>query len=187
MLYNFRAAVGRRPLCANTVCCNSPHLNKIVKAEYINLKSVKLFPFQFQLLGVVFLLVGIVFIPNAPYLGLFLIIIGAFILTGYSGIQFDRSTKLYRTYNSFLFLKFGKWKEYGEIEKIFVNSVKVSQKIYTRITEGTTYRNVEYNAYLKLGDGTKEFLTSSKDKKTLFAKLARVGEFFHLEIIDNTG
>ena len=36
-----------------------------LKAYSINLESERLFPFHFQLLGVVFLLVGIVFIPNA--------------------------------------------------------------------------------------------------------------------------
>ena len=152
----------------------------------MNFKSEKLFPFQFQLLGAVFLFVGIVFTLGSPYLATLLIAIGAFILTGYRGIQFDRSTKIYRAYNSFLFLKFGKWKEYGEVEKIFINSSKVSQKIYTRINEGTTVRSVEYNAYLKVGDGTKEFLTNNRDKKTLFAKLDGLAEFFHLDIIDNT-
>ncbi len=157
-----------------------------MKSDTVNLKSERLFPFQFQLFGVILLFGEIASIPGLPYLSPFLIVIATCIFTGYRGIQFNRSTMLYRTYNSFIFLKFGKWKAYGEIEMIFVNSSKVSQKIYTRVTEGTTLRRIEYNAYLKMSDGTSEFLTFSKNKNALFAKLSRVAEFFHLEIIDNT-
>ena len=135
-----------------------------MNSDSINLKSEKLFPFQFQLFGVVLLIGGIASVPFYPYISPFLIIVALSIFTGYRGIQFNRATKLYRTYKSFLFLKFGKWKEYDAIEMIYVNSAMVSQKIYTRVTEGITLRNVEYNAYLQFGNGTKEFLTFSKDK-----------------------
>ena len=113
----------------------------------IDFKSDRLFPFHFQLLGVVFLLVGVVAIFDSPYLAAFLVPIAAIILTGYRGLEFNRSTKVYREYNPFLFfLKFGKPNKYADIEKIYVNSSNVSQKIYTMVTQGITARNVEYSA-----------------------------------------
>ena len=157
-----------------------------MNSDRINLKSEQLFPFQFQLIGVILLIGGIASIPVSPYPGPFMLIFALGIFTSYRGIQFDRSTKHYRAYNSILFLKFGRWQEYDAIEMIYVNSSTISQKVYTRLTEGITSRNVEYSAYLQFSNGAKEFLTSNKDKNKLFAKLAPMSEFAHLEIIDNT-
>jgi len=157
-----------------------------MNSDRINLKSEQLFPFQFQLIGVVLLIGGIASIPVSPYPGPFMLVFALGIFTSYRGIQFNRSTKLYRSYNSILFLKFGKWREYDAIEMIYINSSTVSQKIYTRVTEGTVSGNVEYNAYLQFRNGAKEFLATNKDKNKLFAKLAPMSEFSHLEIVDNT-
>jgi hypothetical protein len=157
-----------------------------MNSKIINLKSEILFPFQFQLFGIVLLIGGIVSIPIYPYISPFLLILAFLIFTGYQGIQFNPSAKLYRTYYSFLFLKFGKWQEYIEIKMIYINSVNVSQKIYTRITEGTTLKTVEYKAYILFNNGIKEFLTSSKHKNKLQAKLAPIAEFTGLKINDNT-
>ena len=129
---------------------------------------------------------GIITIPFYPLISPFLLALALLIFTGYRGIQFNRLTKLYRTYNSFFFLKFGKWKEYIAIEMIYINSANVSQKIYTRITEGPTLSYVEYKAYILFNDGKKEFLTSSKNKNKLFEKITPLAQFTNLEIIDNT-
>ena len=113
--------------------------------------------------------------------------IGIFILTAYRGIEFDGSSRVFREYNSFLlFMKFGKWEKYKDVEKIYVNSSNVSQKIYTMITHGMTAKNVEYSAYMKIHDSTKLFLASNRNKKMLFRKMAALADFFQLEIIDNT-
>ncbi len=82
-----------------------------MNSDSINLKSEKLFPFQFQIIGIALLIGGIGSIPVLPYISPFLIIAALSIFTGYRGIQFNGSAKLYRSYNSFLFLKFGKWRE----------------------------------------------------------------------------
>lgn len=69
---------------------------------------------------------------------------------------------------------------------IYVNSGKVSQLIYTRITAGSVVRNTEFNAYLLFENGKKEFLTASKNKTKLFRKLSGIAGFFKMDIIDNT-
>lgn len=69
----------------------------------IDFKIDRLFPFQFQLLGVIFSLFGCVAIFDSPFLSAFLIPIGSIILTGYQGIEFDRSTRVYREYNHSFF------------------------------------------------------------------------------------
>ena len=157
-----------------------------MKLELINFKSEQLFPFHFQLLGIAFLFIGMVLILYSPYFAPLFLVIGALILTGYRGIEFDRSKKVYKEYNSFLFMKFGNWIQYDSVEKIFINSSVVSQKIYTRVTEGTTFRNVVYNAYLKVGDEVKLYLMSKKDKNVLYEKLTKLSDFFQIEIVDNS-
>jgi hypothetical protein len=129
---------------------------------------------------------GIASIPIYLCISPFLIILAFFIFTGYQGIQFHQVNKFYRTYNSFLFLKFGKWEEYESIEMIYINSVNVNQKIYTRVTEGTTLKNVEYKAFLMFKNGTKEFLASSRDKNKILSKLKPLAEFTKVDITDNT-
>ena len=62
----------------------------------------------------------------------------------------------------------------------------MSQKIYTRANLGTTFHNVEYDAYLKFENGEKVFLSNKKDKKELLEKLKKLAVFFELEISDNT-
>jgi hypothetical protein len=154
--------------------------------DTIDLKSEKLFPWQFQFIGIIFLIVGIGLMIVSPYLAPILIVIGAFILTAYRGVEFNCSTKTYRNYNSFLFIKTGKFKPYDSVEKIYINESKVSQMIYTKITTGSTFRHIEYNAYLKFAHGIKIFLASKKDKKKLIDKLTGLAEFFQVEISDNT-
>ncbi len=69
---------------------------------------------------------------------------------------------------------------------IYINAMNVTQKVYTRVTEGTTMRYVEFNAYILFSDGTKEFLTHSKHKEKLIVKLSELVEFAQLDITDNT-
>lgn len=93
---------------------------------------------------------------------------------------------MYREYNSFFFLKFGDWTNFDEVEKIFINSKNVTQKIYTMITTGITTRNVEYNAFMKFGNGTKIYLMGKENKESLLKKLTKISDFLQIEVIDYT-
>ena len=120
----------------------------------IDIKSGKLFPFQFLVLGVVILFAGIAVVVPHAIIGCLLIIGSAMILTAHEGTEITPAAKTYREYNSVLFLKTGKPKKYKSIEKIFVNPVKRTQKMYTpRTLHSSTFSNVEYNAFLKFSDG----------------------------------
>lgn len=152
----------------------------------LNIKSEKLFPFHFQLLGGIVLAAGLVAIIVIPLLGIVLAIIGFMTLTTYSGVQFDKNKKAYREYISLLFIKIGKFKSYDFVDKVYVNANQTTQKIYTRVNEGSEIKNIEYDAFIKLSNNEKLFLTSDKDKKKLLNKLDRISDFFRIEITDNT-
>ncbi|MGK7397436.1 MAG: hypothetical protein ACNS62_22860 [Candidatus Cyclobacteriaceae bacterium M3_2C_046] len=156
-----------------------------MEKETINLKSDKLFPFHIQLLGFIFFFYGLFTILMSPYLAPVFVFLGSMIITGYRGLVFDLNSGRFKEYNSFLFLKFGKWQRLDTAEKIFINAVNVSQKVYTMVTTGTTVRNIEYNSYLKLHDGQKIYLASAKHKKVLLKKLDPLARHFQLEITIN--
>lgn len=156
----------------------------MMKDDSFNFNSEMLFPFQFQLLGIIFTLFGVGLLLIFPYFAPISLLIGALILTGYRGIQFERSKKQYREYNSFIFLKFGSWGKYDKVEEIFIVASSTSQKVYTMVTTGRTIKNIEYNAYIKFVDGAKLHLTAKKNKDLLKRKLTKIADFFQIEIVD---
>jgi hypothetical protein len=112
---------------------------------------------------------------------------GILILTAYEGTEINPGSRTYREYNSFLFLKKGKRKKYGSIEKIFVNSGKVTQKVYTAHTmTSATFSRVEYNAWLKFRDGEKLFLASARNKEKLLKRLNEIAGKLNTSVVDST-
>ena len=104
-----------------------------MNSNTFNLISEKLFPFQFQLFGVVLLFGGIASFISYPYISPFLVLLAFSIFTGYRGIQFDQDSKLYRTYISFLFLKLGKWKEYDSIFPLWQDKIPAARDLLLQL------------------------------------------------------
>ena len=151
----------------------------------INIKAES-FPWQIKLIGILFLIVAISVLANFWWLSLILAVLSLLILTGHSGTEINVSDKTFREYNSYLSIRRGDRLKYDEIERIFINSAKVSQKMYTAHTlNSSTFHSVVYNAYLKL-DGRKIFLTGRKDKAQLIRILKPVASALRTEITDNT-
>lgn len=115
-----------------------------------------------------------------------LFVVGAAIVTAYQGTEIHPDSHQYREYVSFLFLKKGRPKRYESIERIFISSAKVSQRIHTaHTTKSATFTKVEYNAYLKFGDGVKIFLCSDRNKARLLQRLSEVGRDIKIPVVDN--
>ncbi|HNP19109.1 MAG TPA: hypothetical protein PKL31_11780 [Fulvivirga sp.] len=152
----------------------------------LNFKSEKLFPWQFQFVGILSMLAGVVISLTNLLLAPILILIGILILTAYRGILFNASKRVYKDYNSFLGIQIGTESSYESVEKIYINASNMSQTIYSRANNKAIAQYEEYNAYLKFGDGTKLFICSSKNKSKLIEKLGVLKEFFQLEVMDNT-
>ena len=153
----------------------------------VDIKSGSLFPFPFLVLGAVVFLAGVGALASNTVLSLFLLVTAAGILTAHEGTEVNPSSRTYREYQSFLFMKKGKPKNYDSIEKIFVNSGKVSQTVYTAHTSSSsTFSSVEYNAYLKFSDGVKVFLLSKKSKPKLLEKLRDAARILNVSVVDNT-
>ncbi|MEX1240434.1 MAG: hypothetical protein WEB30_11975 [Cyclobacteriaceae bacterium] len=159
-----------------------------VRKSTVDIKSGRLFPFQFLVLGFIILLSGFAVVGPYMIIGIILIIAGAVILTAHEGTEIMPDSNSYREYNSILFIKTGKGKKYQRIEKIFINPVRVSKTIYTAHTSSSsTFQDVEYNAYLKFSDGEKIFLLSGKNKNRIRNRLKIIAETLNIPLQDNTG
>jgi len=153
----------------------------------VDIRSGRLFPFPFLVLGGAVFFSGMAMLISQPILGVVLMLGGALVLTAHEGTEINPVNHTYREYNSFLFMKNGEEKKYNDIEKIFVNSAKVSQRVYTAHTlKSSTFTNVEYNAYLKFGDGVKVFLMSRKNKTKLLEKLRDLSRSLNTTVVDHT-
>lgn len=153
----------------------------------IDIKSGRLLPWQFQLLGVVLLVAAIVIFQQHPFVSIALLIVSLLIFTGYSGIEFKTEEKTSRPYHSFLFLKKGKSIPYDGVEMIYFNANKVSQKVYSaHTTHSNTFKNIEFDAYILFNNGSKEYLLTARNKSTLTRKLEKLASEMNVEIVDNS-
>jgi hypothetical protein len=154
----------------------------------VDIKGARLFPFPFMVLGTGFLLAGMGVMIIHPIISLVLIVFGLSIVTAFEGTEIYPASHTYREYNSFLFLKTGRPKSFEGIEKIFINSGRVTQRMYTAHTmSSSSFSNVEYNAYLKFTEGVKVFLFSGRNKTRLIRKAEDLARSLNTSLHDHTG
>ena len=150
------------------------------------LRLNKLFPWHFQILGWVMIPVGIFGVVLNPIAGIIFFILGLLFVLSHEGIEIDKNEKMFRKYNSLFFIKLGGWQKYDEFVKLYINPVRTSQKIYTRVNTTSAIKNCEYKAYLKQYDEEKIFLMGLKGKEKLVKHLVPLAEYLELEITDNS-
>ena len=156
--------------------------------QKVDIKGARLFPFPFLVLGAGFLLAGLGVFVIQPIVSLVLTVFGLSIITGFEGTEVYPDSRTYREYNSFLFFKTGRAKRFESIEKIFINSGKVSQRIYTTHTmSSSTFTNIEYNVYLKFTEGEKVFLFSGRSRKNILRRAADIARALNTSLDDYTG
>jgi hypothetical protein len=156
--------------------------------QKVDIKGARIFPFPFMVLGTGFLLAGMGVMIIYPVISFILIVFGLSIVTAFEGTEIYPASHRYREYNSFLFLKTGRPKSFQGIEKIFINSGRVTQRIYTaHTTSSSSFSNVEYNAYLKFSEGVKVFLFSGRNKNRMMRKAEDLARSLNTSLHDNTG
>lgn len=153
-------------------------------ANKIDIKAES-FPWQAKLVGALFLVGGIAMFITVWWLAVILVLVGLLLLTGHSGTVFDREKKIYLEYNSYLFFRRGEKIPYNRVEKIFINSERFSQKVFTPHTlDSATFYSIAYNAYLKFDNGRKIYLTTCKKKSALIGRIKPVAEFLQTSVHD---
>jgi hypothetical protein len=159
----------------------------MVEQKTVDIRSGRVFPLPFLVLGAAIFIAGVGVFAAQPFISIALLLVAVLIFTSYEGTEINPALRTYREYNSILFIKKGKQKKYDSIEKIFINSGTVSQKVYTAHTStAATFSSIEYNAYLKFTEGVKVFLFSEKNKSRLLKRLHEISRSLNTPVVDNT-
>ena len=153
----------------------------------IDIRFGSLFPWPFQLIAALVLLVALFLLVEKTIVSVGLILICGLVLSAYEGTEIDKGDKNYRDYKSFLFLKSGSKVPFTGMEKIFVSTSKTSQRLHTAHTnKHSIYENIEYNGFLKFSDGTKIQLLRKRKKEDLINALRNIATFLDVPLEDNT-
>src|SRR5688572_8876294 len=155
--------------------------------DKIDVKFGSLFHLPFRLIAIVFFLVGLSLILEKTFLSIGLMLVGGFILSASEGTEFNKAEKSYMDYKSFFFMKSGDKKKYSGIEKIFVSTSKMQQKLYmVHTNHSSIYDTLEFNGFLKFSNGEKVQLLRKRKKSDLIKELKRIAAFLNVPVEDNT-
>jgi hypothetical protein len=153
----------------------------------IDLKFGHMFLWHVRLGAALGLLLSIAIFTSSIIGSIFLLIGCLFVLTATEGTDIDVQNKTIREYNSFFFLKTGKFEPLGRVEYIFVNRGTESHQMSSpRGLNTTVVENAVFNAYLKLESGEKIRLLREKNKLTIIEKLQALSEGLPAEIVDHS-
>lgn len=137
-------------------------------------------PLTFRLVGMLIVFAVVVFAMNnlpemfAILSAILLSLLVPMLWFSFQIITIDPETKEIHYGTWLMGYKTGKPRKYNSLEKIFINKVKTSQKMYSQANHGHTTRGVEFHAYLKYDEDKKIFLASDKDEKKLEDQMIKI-------------
>lgn len=146
----------------------------------------QLFPWHFQFLAALAFIGAFPLFGINVYTGAAFLAGSLFVFTGSSGLQIDPANKRYREYYSFFFLKTGSWNQYQEIEKLYINTSRVSQRMHSRAGNSATYSDTKFNGYIKFDNGEKIQLFSKRNKSAVLAGVNDIASQLNVHVEDVT-
>ena len=153
----------------------------------VDIRYGSLFPWAFQLIAGVVLIVAASLILERTAVAIAFIIVSGFVLTAAEGTEIDLSRKTFLEYKSFYFIKSGTRESFSGMEKIFINTSKSRQQMYTaHTTKSSIYENIDYNAFLKFDDGTKVHLLKKRKKDDLVKRINNIAAKLGVRVEDHT-
>lgn len=153
----------------------------------LDIKSGPLFPLPFRFVAVMLIIAALALFSVYPLVSLMLLLAGAGMLSAQAGIEFYKDQRSYREYFTLFFIRFGKLQPYHGVEKVFINSGQVSQRVYTaHTTTSAVFSNVQYRGFVKFSDGTKLLLARSKKKSSIEEVLQKVASYLNAAMMDHS-
>lgn len=153
----------------------------------VNVRYGSLFPWPFQLIAGIVLIIAISLVFERTVIAIAFIIVSGFVLTASEGTEIDLASKTFLEYKSFYFIKSGTRESFSGMEKIFINTSKSRQQMYTaHTTKSSIYENIEYNAFLKFDDGTKVHLLKKRKKDDLVKRIRDIAAKLGVPVEDHT-
>ena len=147
-------------------------------------------PLQFQYLGYILAIIGIVLLFTDPgWVGLFLLFAAGLIIiialsTRYM-IEIDTKNKTYRDHLWFMGYKTGKKQSYDNIKHIYMTAGRVTQTLNQRsITQHLEH--TEYNGFLRFSDDNKVHLGSLVNENKMRRRLQKLAKSLNVDFDDLT-
>lgn len=148
-------------------------------------------PRHFRLFGVIALVFGAIFFSqhmNAAGLAVSVVSValGLLILTARYGLEIDLSEMQYKEFVRLLWWQNGIWKPFDGVKKIFINRLKISERMVTRSGAKYDIKSMEYQAYITFSDGSKIELDSDRNKDKLLLRLQGYNARLQTDMQDNS-
>ena len=145
------------------------------------------FPWTFRFLGALAAVGSVFLLINFNWLGLPLLFVGLLIIFSYEGAEVDHQKKVYKEYASWLVIKTGKWRTYDAIDKVYINKIHETQRMYSAHTsKSSIFSNAVYHGYLKFSSNEKILLLSKKNKANMVKRLEGFAKAVGVPLVDNT-
>lgn len=153
----------------------------------IDVRYGSLFPWPFHLIAGIVLIVAVSLILERTIVAVAFMVFCGLVLTASEGTEIDLAGRTFQEYKSFFFIKTGTKEKYSGMEKIFINTSKTKQQLYTaHTTKSSIYENIEYNAFLKFDDGTKVHLLRKRKKADLMKRVKKIAAELDVPVDDQT-
>jgi hypothetical protein len=153
----------------------------------IDIRYGSLFPWPFQFIAGIVLIIAATLIVERTIAAIAFMLLSGLVITASEGTEIDLFNKTFLEYKSFFFIKSGTKENYSGMEKIFINTSKTKQQLYTaHTTKSSIYENIEYNAFLKFDDGTKVHLLQKRKKAHLMKRVDKFAAELDVPVEDQT-
>ncbi|MFY0599524.1 MAG: hypothetical protein JXR03_07615 [Cyclobacteriaceae bacterium] len=109
-----------------------------------------------------------------------------FFLSSFEILEINQKKKLISHYVYVLGKRFQEQSvSYRNIDKIFINQVKMSQKMTSMGGNVHSARSMEYHAFLKTDDDRKHFLISDKRQDSILERLNPIKAKLNVNVVEN--
>ena len=153
----------------------------------LDIKRGPLFPISFRFVAVLLIIAAVALFLSYPLASVILLLVSLGILSAQEGVEFNQAQRTYREYYAFFFIKSGKPYSYQGVEKVFMNSGQVSERMYTaHTTSSAVFTNREYRGFVKFDDGTKVLIARGKKKSSIEEKLQQVSNYLNAVVVDHS-
>ena len=149
----------------------------------INFRSESYFPWHVKFVAVVLGVVGGLLLFQYEWLGIFILVGCAAVLTSHYGVAIDPSKKLYCEYVWLLGIRTGSDKSFSAIEYIFIKPNRQTQTMNLRAISSDVTKDV-FDAYLKFSESEKIHLLTLESKTALIKKVKTLAVQLDVKVLD---
>lgn len=148
----------------------------------MNFKVAHFFPPMTRILGVLIFVIGIIGIVTNGLQVIFIALIGFAIVFSTKGVLIDVTNNKLKEYNSFFFIKFGKWQSFDKFPHITVLEIteKTSVSSHTTLVRASSREMVYRITLLSKSHYQKLLLQQLKDKEKAHQETEKLADLIGL-------